>query len=293
MNLIKPPYLKEGDTIEIIAPSGIVEYDEIIKAQKWLEDKGYKVKLGKHIFGNYRYMSASDEERARDLEEAFSDKEVNAIICARGGYGGIRILKLLDFNIIRRNPKIFCGYSDITALSLMFLKFSDLITFSAPMAQSDFNNISEFTANSFFNVLTGKDEEYFSQKTYLSGNCEGIIWGGNLSTIASLCGTDFLPEQDFIFIAEDLNEPAYKIDRMLNQLINIKEFRKHCKGLAFGEFSNTDDEKWNEEIFFEVSNLLNIPAYGGFKFTHSQDKQTIPIGAQGTMKDGIITYKMY
>lgn len=292
MNLIKPPYLNEGDTVAIIAPAGEVIYDEIIRAQAYLERHNLRVKLGKNVFKSCRYMAGTDEERVDDLHEAFLDKSVNAIICARGGYGSIRLIKHIDFDIIRRNPKIFCGYSDITALSLMFAKHSDLITFSGPMAQSDFNDVTDFTAKSFLNVLSGGCEEYLSTITYSHGMSEGILWGGNLSTIVSLCGIDFIPDEDFIFFAEDLNEAPYRIDKMLNQLINMKEFRKHCKGIAFGEFLDCGDEKWLEEIFTETAQILDVPAYGGFKFTHAADKQTIPIGAKGYLQDGILSYKM-
>ncbi len=292
MNLIKPPYLNEGDTVAIIAPAGVVEYDEIIKAQAYLERRNLRVILGKNIFKSYRYMAGTDEERVDDLHEAFLNPDIKAIVCARGGYGAIRLLKLIDFDLIRRNPKIFCGYSDITALSLMFAKHSDLITFSGPMAQSDFNDVTEFTANSFFNVLSGGFEEYMSTETYRSGNTEGIIWGGNLSTIVSLCGIDFIPEEDFIFFTEDLNEAPYRIDKMLTQLVNIKEFRKHCKGIVFGEFLDCGDENWVTDILLETANILEVPAYGGFKFTHAADKQTVPIGAYGILQDGILSYKM-
>lgn len=292
MNLIKPPYLNEGDTVAIIAPAGVVEYDEIIKAQAYLERRNLRVVLGKNIFKTCRYMAGTDDERVSDLHEAFENPEVNAIICARGGYGSIRLIKMIDFDLIRRNPKIFCGYSDITALSLMFAKHSDLITFSGPMAQSDFNDVTEFTANSFFNVLSGGFEEYMSTETYRSGNTEGIIWGGNLSTIVSLCGIDFLPDEDFIFFTEDLNEAPYRIDKMLTQLVNIKEFRKHCKGIVFGEFLDCGDENWVTDILLETANILEVPAYGGFKFTHAADKQTVPIGAYGILQDGILSYKM-
>lgn len=292
MNLIKPPYLNEGDTVKIIAPAGAVEYDEIIKAQVWLERNDLRVKLGKNIFKSCRYMAGTDEERVEDLHEAFLDREVNAIICARGGYGSIRLIKHIDFNIIRRNPKIFCGYSDITALSLMFAKHADLITFSGPMAQSDFNDITAFTAKSFFNVLSGGQEEYFSTETYSHGAAEGILWGGNLSTVVSLCGIDFIPDEDFIFIAEDLNEAPYRIDKMLNQLVNMKDFRLHCKGLAFGEFLECGCEDYIRSILNETAEILEVPAYGGFKFTHAEDKQTFPIGANGILQDGILSYKM-
>ena len=292
MNLIKPPYLKEGDTISIIAPAGVVEYDEIMKAKNYFEGFGFRVKIGEHTFNSFRNMAGRDEERVLDLHEAFFDSEVNAIVCARGGYGSIRLIKLIDFEIIRRNPKIFCGFSDISALSIMFAKHADLITFSGPMAQSDFNSISEFTEKSFFNVLSGGEEEYFSKKMFREGNAQGLIWGGNLSTVVSLCGIDFIPDEDLIFFTEDLNEPEYKIDKMMNQLVNIKEFRAHCKGIACGEFLDCGDEKWLEDIFTETAELLNVPAYGGFMFSHAADKQTVPVGALGILQDGILSYKM-
>lgn len=292
MNLIKPPFLKEGDTVAIIAPAGEVIFDEIIKAKAYLESQNLRVVLGKNLFKSCRYMSGTDEERVEDLHEAFLDSSVNAILCARGGYGSIRLIKHIDFNILKNNPKIFCGYSDITALSLIFAKYADLITFSGPMAQSDFNDVTDFTAKSFFKVLSGGEEEYLSAKAYKFGCAEGIIWGGNLSTVVSLCGIDFIPDKDFIFVAEDLNEPVYKIDKMLNQLINIKEFRKHCKGIAFGEFLDCGDEEWLDEVFNEIAEILDVPVFRGFKFTHAADKQTFPIGVQGCLQDGILSYKM-
>lgn len=290
MNLIKPPFLKEGDTIAIIAPAGAVDEEKILMASDYFKNAGYKVKLGKNLFKTFRCMAGTDEDRADDLNNAFGDDEINAIICARGGYGSIRLLNLIDFDLIKRNPKIFCGYSDITALSLMMLKYSGLVTFSGPMAQSDFANITEFTANSVFNVLKGADENYSPSKPYKEGNAKGIIWGGNLSTIVSLCGTDFIPEEDFILFTEDLNEPLYKIDKMLSQLINIEQFRKNIKGIAFGEFLDTEDGI--DEILMETAEKLKVPAYGSFKFTHGADKQTIPVGANGCLQDGILSYTM-
>lgn len=290
MNLIKPPFLKEGDTIAIIAPAGAVDEEKILKASAYFKNAGYKVKLGKSLFKTFRCMAGTDEERADDLNNAFADDEVNAVICARGGYGSIRLFNRIDFDLIKRKPKIFCGYSDITALSLMMLKCSGLVTFSGPVAQSDFADITEFTANSFFNVLSGADEKYSSSKSYKKDNAKGIIWGGNLSTLVSLCGTNFLPEEDFIFFTEDLNEPLYKIDKMLNQLINIEQFRKNIKGIAFGEFLDT--EEGLDAILIETAEKLDVPAYGGFKFTHGADKQTIPIGAAGCLQDGILSYTM-
>lgn len=285
MNLIKPENLKNGDTIAIIAPAGGVEYEEIMKAKDYFENLGYKIILGAYLFETDRYLAGNDQKRAEDLHNAFLNKEVNAILCARGGYGCLRLLKYIDFDIIKNNPKIFCGYSDITVLSLMFLKHAGLISYSAPMAQSDFNTACHdiLTEKSFFNVLRGNYEEYKSTEVIKFGKAEGIIWGGNLSSIVSLCGIDFLPNDDFIFFMEDINEPAYKIDKMLTQLCNIKQFREHVKGVAFGEFSGCDNEVWLREIFKETAELLGVPSYSGFKFSHNTEKQTVPIGIKGLL----------
>ncbi len=289
MNLVKPPILSVGDTVAIIAPAGVVEYELIMSAKKYFESKGFKVKLGKNIICNNRYFAGTDEERVEDVHDAFLDDDVKAIVCARGGYGTIRLIKYIDFELIRRHPKIFCGYSDITALSAMFLKHSDLITYSGPMAQSDFSSgiPDELTEYSFFNVLKGGYEEYFSKTTFKEGVAEGITFGGNLSTLVSLCGIDFIPDEGFIFFVEDINEPVYKLDKMFNQLINIKKFRENIRGIAFGEFLGVDDSFWLEELQKEVTDILNVPSYGGFSFTHGDSKQTIPYGARAILSEAL------
>ena len=114
MNIIKPKKLKQGDTITFVAPSGNITEDKILSSKSYFEQKGYKVKLAKHLFDNDRYMAGNDNDRVKDLEEAFCDRETNAIMCVRGGYGALRIIDKVNYDIIKNNPKIFCGYSDIT-----------------------------------------------------------------------------------------------------------------------------------------------------------------------------------
>ncbi len=289
MNLIKPQNLSPGDTIEIIAPSGAVEPEKIMNAKKYFEDKGFKVIFGEHIFNSDRYLAGTDEERIADLHNAFLNDEVKAIVCARGGYGAIRLINRLDFELIREHPKIFCGYSDITALSLMFLKYSNLITYSGPMAQSDFgsDNPDKTMESSFFKVLGGRSEVYEFKEAIRAGYAEGSIWGGNLSTLVSLCGLDFLPEQKFIFFTEDIFEPVYKLDKMFRQLINIEKFRENIQGIAFGEFGGIDSEIQLRNLMCEIADTLKVPAYSGFRFTHAPSKQTIPVGMPGIL-DGIL-----
>lgn len=293
MNIIKPQKLQKGDTITIIAPAGNVDKDKILNSVKYFENMGYKVKLGKNIFNQDRYLAGSDNERLEDLHNAFSDKETKAILCARGGYGCLRIIEKIDYNLIQNNPKIFCGYSDITALSLMFLKETGLITFSGPMIKSDFQpeDIDQFTTSNFWETLANSEMILTapSLKVYKEGSSEGILWGGNLATVCSLCGTDYLPDEKFIFFAEDLNEPVYKIDRYFRQLLNIKKFRQNICAVIIGDFSGINEYKYQLDILFnEIANELKVPVYGGYQITHDKAKVTIPIGGYGTLYDGII-----
>lgn len=292
MNLLKPRPLSCGDLIEIIATSGPVEFEPVMAAKYYFEKKGYRVKLAEHLFDVERYLAGDDASRVEDLHNAFLDENVKAIVCARGGYGAIRLIKLIDFELIKNNPKIFCGYSDVTALSAMFLKHSGLITYSSPMAVSDFASElpNSLTEESFFNVLSGQRDFYMSEDTYLPGRAEGITFGGNLATLVSLCGIDFIPDEGFIFFAEDVNEPVYKIDKMFNQLINIKKFRENIRGIAFGKFTGVDDDEWLREVLSETSKVLAVPAYGGFKFSHEEEKQTLPYGAYSVLDGELAVY---
>lgn len=290
MNLIKPKNLEVGDTIGILATAGAVENKEnVLRAKKFFEDKGYKVVLSENIFEEFRYLSGTDEKKIEEMHKFFSNPDVDAIICMRGGYGAVRLIKKLDYDLIKNNPKIFCGYSDISALSVMILKKANLMTYWGPLAQSDFGvkNPNEFTINSFFNAVTNDELVYapVKDKIYHQGNAQGILWGGNLGTIVSLCGQDFLPEEDFIFFAEDLNEVAYKIDKMMTQLMNIEQFVQYCKGIVLGDFLDMDNEQWLDELFVEIGYKLSVPVIGGFKITHDVEKITLPYGAKAQLKE--------
>ena len=270
MKIIKPKLLKNGDTIGILAVSGGIEDDTNLKrAISFFEQKGFKIKLSNNIYSKHRYLAGSDKERLDALHNMFLDESVNAIIALRGGYGAIRLINEINYEIIRNNPKIFCGYSDITALNAMFLKKAGLMTYSGPMIMSDFGveNPNEYTIDSFFQtVMTGKFDY------------SGRFWGGNLSTLVSLCGQDFIPDYKFDFFVEDLNEPAYKIDKMITQLINIREFKQNIKSICVGDFLDIDNHQWLVEILTEISDKLSVPIIKNFPASHSPIKATIPYG---------------
>ena len=289
MNLIKPKKLEKGDTISIIAPSGGVESDEnLLRATAYLKSLGYNVKWGKNVLKTNKYLAGTDNERLEDLHNAFKDKEINAIIALRGGYGAIRLINKIDYNLIKQNPKIFAGYSDITGLSAMLLKHSGLITYSAPMINGDFGIKSKdkFTIDNFFKTVTTTEKQEIKAQTILKeGKASGITFGGNLATIVSLCGLDFIPNQKFIFFAEDLNEPVYKLDKMFTQLLNIEEFRKNISGIVFGEFLDIDNDEWLNSLQKEIVQELKVPAISGLKITHAREKLTIPIGIESAISN--------
>lgn len=283
MNYIKPDCLKKGDTIAFIAPAGgVKDADAINRAKNYFETNGYNVIFSEHLFNQNKYLSDTDENRLSDIHWAFSDNKINAIICARGGYGCLRLIDKIDYDLIKNNPKLFCGYSDITILSAMFLKRANLITFSGPMCRSDFGSIdiSDYTIKNFFRAVEGQPLEFEAAEIHKTGNAKGITFGGNLASIVSLCGIDFIPDENFIFFAEDLNEPVYKIDKMFTQLLNIDKFRNNIKGLILGDFLESGYPEQLKELFVEIGNKLNIPVLGGFKITHESDKITIPYGCK-------------
>lgn len=296
MNIIKPKNLKQGGTISIIAPAGAVDFDKIGAAKKNFEQKGYKVKLGKNIFRAQNYLAGSDEQRLDDLHEAFSDSEVDAIVCARGGYGALRLIDKIDYELIRNNPKIFCGYSDISILTSMFLKKSGLISLHGAMAQSDFGSdeINEYTKESFWRALSGIYSDIVPADSVVYGKSEkcvkGIFFGGNLSTLASLCGVDFVPAKDFIFFAEDLNEPLYKIDRYFTQLFNAQNFKANIKAILAGDFFDSGDKKEFNALLEEISDKYNIPVIGGYPFSHSDRKATVPVGAEVLLEGNVLKF---
>lgn len=289
MNLIKPKKLQQGSTISIVAPAGNVDKNKLQVGINYLEKLGYKVKLGKYLFNQNKYLAGTDEERVFDINQAFADTETDAIICARGGYGAIRLLDKLDFITIRNSPKIFCGYSDITALSAIMLKKTGLITFSAPMIQSDFSDeeIDNFTENNFWKTLTSDKItiEPNNPKFYSNGTAQGITFGGNLATLVSLAGIDFIPDEKFILFAEDINEEVYKIDKYFRQLLNIQKFRQNISGIALGDFIGIDNEIWLDSLFSELANELRIPVISGYPISHSRHKATVPYGAKAILNE--------
>ena len=282
MTTILPEKIKKGATIGFLAVSGdIKDYAKLEQAKVEFENRGFNVVISQTAVTRKRYLCADDITRANALNEFFKKPEIDAIIACRGGYGAIRILDKIDYEAIKQNPKFFGGYSDITALQLMIYKKTGLVTYNSPMAYSDFGcETTQYTTKSFFDALTNGINELSIDcpHVFFNGASAGVLWGGNLSTIQSLCGLDFLQDEKFIFVAEDINEPVYKIDKMFTQLLNIPAFKNNLSAVVLGDFSGIDNERYFNEYFTELAQELKIPFTGGLKFGHEKDKQTFPIG---------------
>lgn len=284
MKIIKPKKLIKGDTIGILSVSGSIDnkYD-LYKSIQFFENEGFKVVLSDNIFDNIDGISGSVETRLKNLHSFFKDDNINAILCARGGFGTLKLVNYIDYELIKKHPKVFVGFSDITNLNAMFYKKSNLLTFYGPMPYVDFvDNIDEYTKNMFFDTLMGNFSLYKASKlkVYNEGIAKGVLFGGNLSTLASLCGVDFIPNRDFILFVEDWHDPTYKIDRMLTQLFNIKQFKDNIKGIVVGEFLGVEELQYFDNIFYDIAEKLEIPIASGFKISHDKQKLTLPYGIE-------------
>ena len=282
--------LKKGDTIGIIAPASCTTYEKVLEAKKNIEDMGYKVILGECTKKQWYSYAGTDEERAEEINSFFADKSIDAIICMRGGYGSNRLIELLDFEVIKRNPKIFVGYSDITTLHIALNEKANLITFHGPMAVSNFTgNYNRDTYENFIEMLSNSKYEQSIKnitkelKVLNEGRAKGKLVGGNLATLIATLGTEYdLDYNGKILFLEEIGEKTYKIDRFLNQLKKHGVFEK-IEGLVLGDFKNCiqDSEKDMTllEVFQNYFKELKKPVIYNFESGHSEPMLTLPLGA--------------
>ena len=294
--MIKARRLKIGDTIGLIAPASPIAKRKVELGRQKLIDMGFKVKIGKTAYLSYSYLAGYDEKRAKELNRFFSDEAIDGIICLRGGYGSLRILNLLDYDLIKKNPKVFVGYSDITALHIAFNQLSGLVTFHGPMVDSDMTgDFSGFSKESLLNSIL--DEEFnpaINNETkdmvkLNSGIVDGPIIGGNLSLLVSTIGTPYeIDTKGKILFIEEIGEYTYKLDRMITQLI-LSNKLKDAKGIILGNFNNCQPEKEGEfaleELISDLIKPLNKPTISNLQAGHCESSITLPLGVN-TRLDG-------
>jgi muramoyltetrapeptide carboxypeptidase len=293
MTITKPKKLKQGDLIGIISPaSSPDDLSKINRGVEYLEKLGYRVEIGKNVGTKEGYLAGSDLQRLSDLHEMFNNKNIKAIFSIRGGYGSGRLLDKIDYRLIGNNPKIFVGYSDITALQMAFYAKTGLVTFGGPMVAVDFHDeISPFTEEVFWRTITsdkkiGRIQNPRKEKFYLlnKGRGQGRLLGGNLSVLTSLMGTDYFPKlKDSILLLEDINEAPYRIDRMLNQL-KLAKVLKQVNGVILGHFVDCyepDPAKQTftlNEVIMEYFQNSKLPVLYNVKHGHIKENITIPFG---------------
>lgn len=291
---ILPRRLKKGDVIGLITPSGNIKKEELEQTIQSLDELGFKSYYLDSVMDQYGYFAGTDKERADELMHMFSNQEVDGILCVRGGYGAMRIVDLLDYDVIQKNPKVFVGYSDITALNIAIYQKTGLVTFHGPVGESNFN---DFTVTSFENVLMNPKKRYkyhylreentednpeFDFYTINGGKAEGELIGGNLSVLASMAGTKYTPDfENRIAFIEAIGEKTYRVDRMLTQLVQATNLSK-ANGIVLGAFykCNVNDPPTLtlKQAIYDILKPLNIPLAYGFPFGHINNKITIPTG---------------
>lgn len=295
---IKPPRLKAGDTVGLINPAGATFHpDHVAIARETLAALGLKMKTGQHLLDRYGYLAGSDKDRAADVNDMYADQDVAGILTLRGGWGCNRLLDLLDYKLIARNPKILMGYSDITSLLLALNAKTGMVTFHGPVGISTWNQYStDFVKRLLFNAEafsmenpkeTGDNLAQVKNRvlTINGGQAKGKLLGGNLTVLTAMVGSDYLP--DFtgnILFLEEVGEDIYRVDRMLTQL-KLSGILSQLSGFIFGTCSNCGPGKTYgsltlEEVLDDHIKPLGIPAWYGSMIGHIEDKFTIPLGIQ-------------
>jgi len=287
---LKPKKLNKSDKVALISPSGFATKENINIAIENIKSLGLKVFHTDRIFAKHGYLAGTDEQRLADLHEAFENDEIKAIFCIRGGYGATRLLEKINYDIIRKNPKILVGFSDITALHSAFLQKTGLTAIHGIVASSEFTDYTRKQLNDvLFNSLKTYNLPCNWNNIIAHGSGKGTSVGGNLSLLVSLIGSEFIPsfEQKVVFI-EEVAETPYKIDRMLTHLLTATDLKK-AEAIIFGTFYKCSPEENNtknensltvEQIIEEKFSDFNKPVLNNVNFGHIKNACIFPIGVE-------------
>ncbi|MGY6744059.1 MAG: S66 peptidase family protein [Cecembia sp.] len=308
--VVLPKSISKGDKVGIISPSAATaDRIQFQFAQETLEALGFEVRLGENLKNRRGHLAGSDEERAADLNRMFADPDIKGIICIRGGSGASRILPMLDYKTIQKNPKPLLGYSDITALHSAIHAQTGLITFHGPNGTGSWNsfNVRQFEKLFFerelvkFENETVKGDDLIVKQnriqTIRPGKASGKILGGNLTVLTALSGTPFLPDfKNAILFLEDIGEDPYKIDRMMSTL-KLNGTLDKIKGFIFGQCTDCNPSGGYgsltiDDILDDYLLPLNIPAFRGAMIGHVPKQFIVPVGAQVEMDADAGTFRL-
>ncbi len=293
--LILPRRLEPGSRLWLTSPASSLSRPESLEdMEAHLRSLGFEVETAPAAGNKWRFFAGTDAERARDINQAFARPEIDAVICTRGGYGSMRLLEAIDWDLVRRNPKIVMGYSDITALLNAVRQRAGVAAFHAP---TPVRPQSEFTRPWLMRAVTQAeplgvmptpetDNPDFTVKALRPGKAQGPLAGGNLTLISTLMGTPWqIGRPGDILFFEDVNESPYRVDRMLTQLL-LAGVLQQSAGLAFGQFTGGSEEGEEDsgptvhDVIAERTATLGIPVLMGLPFGHVRDNALLPIGCQ-------------
>jgi muramoyltetrapeptide carboxypeptidase len=303
--IIKPKALRRGDAIGVVVPAGPVNRERIDRALTRVRQRGFRIKTYGDIYRSRGYLAGDDATRAAELMAAFADPETSAVWCARGGYGVMRILERIDFDVIRRNPKVFIGFSDITVLHTAIQQRTGLITFHGPNLQDGFGKPDDIPAANeaaLWQAVSDKlplplgegyefdfgDIEGAKLRPIRGGVATGQLTGGNLAVLCGLMGTPFeIETAGRILFLEDVSERVYRIDRYLSQL-KLAGKLASLAGILLGNFSYDEGEQAENEsdvaaLREEYLGGLEVPVLAGFPAGHELYNLTLPMGALVTL----------
>lgn len=292
---IKPPPLRPGDTLGLVAPASPPLQDSAIdQGVRYLESRGFHVKLGRFLQARHGFFAGTDAQRAADLNAMFQDSRVAGVFCLRGGYGSGRLLPLLDYAAIRRHPKIFVGFSDLTALQLGLLRRPGLVTFSGPLTGVEFaGRVDPFTEEHLWPLLTSRRRIGSLPRPATAdqpldclqhGSATGRLIAGNLAILLSLVGTRYLPDlRSALLVAEDVGEHLHRIDRMWTQL-GLAGLLPKLAGLVLGSFNDcppaapASAHASLDDIQRGLVRWIAGPIVQGLPYGHQPRRITLPLG---------------
>lgn len=299
MEVLKPPRLRSGQWVGLVCPASPPLEDGVVEgSRRYLEARGFRVRLGEAVGQRHGFLAGPDEARAADFNAMIRDPEVRAIMAVRGGYGTPRLLPRIDYAGLRRDPKIVAGFSDITALQFAIFKKCGLITFSGAMPGVDlWRKPDAWTEQLLWDALGSRRKpKAVSAIPLQKGRAEGRLLCGNLSMIVSLLGTPWCPDwRGAILLLEDVGEEPYRVDRMLTQLRNAGVLRR-LAGLAFGQFTGGEPKHPErphftmEEVLRQAAEWMNGPCVKDVPYGHVPRKLTLPVGARARLdgKTGVL-----
>lgn len=303
-SILFPPRLAVGDTIGLVAPASPPdEPEKIDRVIDRITTQGFKVKAGKYLHKRDGYLAGSDKERAEDFNTMFADPEVKGVFALRGGYGSCRILPLLDYAVIRANPKSFIGYSDNTALHQAILLKAGLVTFHGPNAMEAFLPENEAVCQRMLmepldpagiTLFSDAEPNGRALKTRMSGQARGRLIGGNMTCLLRLIGTPYAPDfRDTLLFLEDIGEKAYRVDGMFAHL-RLAGALSQIRGLILGHFSHPDmeEQKRIEACLEREAKRIGVPCVSSAPIGHFPEQIIMPHGAQAILDAAVKVLKL-